>query len=129
MPPQGISESQMAEFLFPPTNLNLSQVNITQFSLEQYFDNELCHYLSPLNSAKPVDPHQWWKENIAKMPKLGKLANKFLSCPPSSVESERTFSIGGNTYTPKRSKLLPENSSKMIELAFNMRHFNDMEID
>ena len=119
----------MAEYLFPPTNLDLSQVNITQFSLEQYFDNELSNYLSPLNSAKPVDPHQWWKENIAKMPKLGKLANKFLSCPPSSVESERTFSIGGNTYTAKRSKLLPENSSKIIELAFNMRHFNDMEMD
>ena len=45
----------------------------------------------------------------------------------SSIESECTFPLGGCTYTPKRSKLLPETGSKLIELGFNMRHFIDLQ--
>ena len=47
-----------------------------------------------------------------------------MSAPPSSVESERLFSIGGMTYTPRRSNLLPETGEKLIKLCFNLKTYN-----
>ena len=82
MPPQGITESQMAEYLFPETDLNLSSsqdLNLSQFTNEQLIDNKLVYYLKPLNSDKPVDPHAWWRDNLIALPKLSRLAYKYLS--------------------------------------------------
>ena len=40
------------------------------------------------------------------------------------MESERLFSIGGQTYTSRRSNLLPETGEKLIKLCFNLKKFN-----
>ena len=55
---------------------------------------------------------------------LAKLAKRLLSAPPSSVESERLFSIGGNIYTPKRNRLTAEHGERLMFMNFNLRAFN-----
>lgn len=45
------------------------------------------------------EPLKWWKANITKFPALGKLAQQYLSCPPSN---EQLFSGAGNNYDEKR---------------------------
>src|ERR1700755_3399824 len=57
----------------------------TQEELDQ------CLTLPTLQRSK--DPLLWWKKNQETLPILGNLASKYLSAPPSSVESERLFSI------------------------------------
>ena len=70
------------------------------------------------------NPLSWWRVNHNLYPELGKVANKMLCSPPSSVESERLFSIGGNVYTPHRNRLTPETGEKLMLLNFNLRAFN-----
>ena len=119
------SISEQAEFLFPIKLLDDTVFDqLTEFTPHQRFEHELSLYLK--KDVVQADPHLWWKDNKIELPRLALLANKYLSCPPSSIESERTFSLGGCTYRPKRSKLLPETGGKLIELGFNMRHFSDI---
>ena len=71
-----------------------------------------------------VSPLSWWQNHKGELPRLAHLANKYLSAPPLSVESERLFSIGGMTYSTQHSKLLPETGEKLIKLCFNLKKFN-----
>ena len=120
------SISEQAESLFPIKHLDDSVfTQLTEFTPHQRFEHELTLYLKK-DVVVQADPHLWWNNNKIELPRLALLANKYLSCPPSSIESERTFSLGGCTYRPKRSKLLPETGGKLIELGFNMRHFSDI---
>ena len=66
------------------------------------------------------DPFDWWKSHALYLQSLSKLAVRYLSSPPSSVESERTFSIGGNIITRRRTKLRPDNTEQMIFLNANL---------
>lgn len=66
------------------------------------------------------DPLKWWKDNNTKFPELGKLAQQYLSCPPSSVSSEQLFSGAGNIYDEKRSRLHGEKAEKLSFLKKNL---------
>lgn len=66
-------------------------------------------------------PFTWWDANKLRFPKLSQLALKFLSSPPSSVESERLFSVGGQIYTPLRNKLAAETGKILMFLNFNLK--------
>ena len=69
-------------------------------------------------------PYRWWFLNEARFPNLARLAKKFLSCPPSSVESERIFSIGSMIYSPKRNRILPTSAERLMFINYNLRFFN-----
>lgn len=86
--------------------------------------NELEKYSSLQLASREADPLLWWKTNISMFPELAQIANKMLSSPPSSIESERIFSIGGNIFTPHRNRLTPEIGEKLIFLNFNLRVLN-----
>ena len=73
--------------------------------MQQYLKLELLQ-----NDDGPV---QWWRANAKKFPSFSRMAVKDLASPPSSNESEKQFSIGGNIYTNKRSRLLPENGEML----------------
>ena len=64
---------------------------------------------------------------MAIFPCLSEMAQKYLSCPPSSVESERLFSIGGNIITSKRNRLGADNSEKLMFLNYNLRLFPELK--
>ena len=87
-------------------------------------DTEFNLYLNESTLDFGVNPLMWWKTNKQQYPNLASLAPKFLSAPPSSVESERLFSIGGNIITSKRGRLTAEHGERLMFLNFNLRAFN-----
>ena len=93
----------------------------TQVSEKQLITIEVSRYLE-IPEDQNLNPYEWWRSNKAMFPKLAILANKFLCSPPSSVESERLFSIGGNIITAKRNRLKPENGEMLMSLAHNLKH-------
>ncbi len=64
---------------------------------------------------------QWWAANKGSFPKMSILAKKYLCAPPSSVQSERLFSIGGIIYSPKRNRLKSETGEMLMFLHYNLR--------
>ena len=91
---------------------------------EEHDKNRLTAELQRYNSIKAINlesnPLVWWSNNCSSYPLLSKMALRYLSCPPSSVESERLFSHGGNVITTNRARLGPEFSSRLIFSNFNM---------
>ena len=91
---------------------------------EATLKNEIEKFCAVGVMPRDIDALIWWRENRTGFPELEKLANKMLCSPPSSVESERLFSIGGNVYTSHRSRLTPETGERLMFLNFNLRMFN-----
>ena len=85
---------------------------------------EVKLYLSLDAAAQDSDPCLWWRSKIDQLPMLSRITRKMLSAPPSSVESERTFSVGANTYSKKRARLRPENGEMLIGLSQNLKYLN-----
>ena len=102
----------------------MQRQNSSLSRLTEKMSNELQKYcVQPLESRNS-DPLQWWRDNRVLYPELAPLAGKMLCSPPSSIESERLFSIGGNVYTPHRNRLTPETGEKLMLLNYNLRIFN-----
>ena len=84
----------------------------------------LQHQIQTYKDLKRIktdeDPFDWWKRNQVLFPLLSKVAARYLSSPPSSVESERTFSIGGNIVTNNRTRLTAKHTEQMIFLNSNL---------
>lgn len=85
---------------------------------------EIEMFSSAAVEPRTTDPLIWWRNNRCSYPELQQIATKMLCSPPSSVESERLFSIGGNVYTPHRNRLTPETGEQLMFLNFNMRVFD-----
>jgi len=49
----------------------------------------------------------FWSKMMQPQPALAHVAIKYLTCPPTSVSSERIFSTAGDIVSPHRSRLLP----------------------
>ena len=110
------------DMLYPATQAK-SVAGQDQLSLKELVDKDFkCYIDSP--ASKDTHAINWWSIMKDKMPKLAILANKYLCAPPSSVESERLFSIGGRVYTPLRNRLKPENGEMLMMLCHKIRHFN-----
>ena|SRR6218665_1037004 len=77
----------------------------------------LAEALKPLAlpPALPEDPILYWKTCSNVYPNLSAVAQRYLGTPPSSVNSERAFSVAGNICTDKQSLL---SASKMEMLLF-----------
>ena len=84
----------------------------------------LKHQMQTYKDLKRIksdeDPFDWWKRHKVLFPLISKVAARYLSSPPSSTESERTFSIGGNIVTNKRTRLLAKHTEQMIFLNSNL---------
>lgn len=77
-------------------------------------------YLKIPLRPRDEDPLIFWREHKNVFPELYKLVVRFLSAPPSSVYSERTFSEAGNIYEEKRNRLTPRNAQKLIFIHHNL---------
>jgi hAT family C-terminal dimerisation region len=60
----------------------------------------------------------WWNANANRFPGLAKVAQIYLAPPPTSVPSERLFSVAGGIITDHRAKLIPGNAEKLIFLKY-----------
>ena len=66
------------------------------------------------------DALQWWAVNHETFPNLALLVKKYLSALPSSVASERLFSIGGIIHMPKRNRIGPGTGEMLMLLHHNL---------
>ena len=74
---------------------------------EQETETELSLYLEQPMDEK-VEPLLWWQAHSNEFPVLSKMARDYLTIQATSVASESSFSIAGNTITKTRNRLLPE---------------------
>ena len=80
---------------------------------------EVDQYLAgPLVDLK-TNPFKWWESYHYRYPVLGRLVKKYLSAPPTSVNSERVFSGAGELYSDRRTRLLPELAEKLLVIKYN----------
>ena len=87
---------------------------------ERTAQNELEDYLGEI--VRVSDPLQWWKINEGRFPRLGKLAQIYLAVPATSVPSERTFSVAGQTVSKLRASLDSDSVDQIIFLNKNMKN-------
>ena len=104
------AKKSMWDFLEEKTESASSSRNTDQ--------NELEQYLGEAKLPRSADPLEYWKDN-KKFPKLKKFAQEFLAAPPSSVRSERVFSVSGLVNSDRRNRLLPEFSEQLVLIHDN----------
>ncbi|RNA41235.1 zinc finger BED domain-containing DAYSLEEPER-like [Brachionus plicatilis] len=70
-------------------------------------EDELSTYLKqpPIIYSNEYDILQWWKENNKDLSIMAQIAKDFLSLMPTSVPSEKCFSIGTLTGDKNRTRL------------------------
>ena len=86
---------------------------------------ELDKYLSePLLPFHTGNCYTWWEENKGRFPGLAKVAQRYLSAPPTSVPSERLFSGAGNVYYDKRNRLAPERAETLLFVKNNFKYIH-----
>ena len=85
-------------------------------SVSEDSENEIARYLSePLIEFHKGNQYlTWWANNQNRFPSLAKLAQKYLCAPPTSVPSERLFSLAGDVYDEKRNRLAPERAETLL---------------
>jgi hypothetical protein len=86
--------------------------------------DECKQYFSCQSPDAASNPLQWWKQHESIYPNLATLARQMLCTPASTASSERIWSIGHNTLTRHRNRMLPSRVSKLIMLKHNLRAFN-----
>ena len=120
-----IFESSVAQLFGEEDEDNIEEVAEEVMSPdEQQTRKMLAEEMKRYNKLKRIgkheDPLEWWHMNARAFPYLKTVAAIYLSSPPSSVESERTFSIGGNIVTKDRTRLTSDNTEKLIFLNSNL---------
>jgi hypothetical protein len=76
-------------------------------------------YLSSPVIDEDDDPLAWWKSNKESFPYLLPLARHYLGIAATETESERMFSVSGNTWTDKRANLSPEHLREIVYIHDN----------
>ena len=75
-----------------------------------------------LNKIVRLDnPLKWWQINEGRYPKLAKLAKVYLAVPATSVPSERTFSVAGQTVSKLRASLDSGTVDQIIFVNKNLK--------
>lgn len=80
---------------------------------------QVKEYLTEAYAAQHTCPLRYWASKEAVWPDLSAVAQHLLSCPPTSVPSERVFSHAGNIVTPHRSCTRPSKVNELVFLKVN----------
>ena len=86
-------------------------------------------YLAEPCESLSTDPLSYWARKESVWPDLSLEAQRLLSCPPTSVESERVFSHAGDIVGPHRTRLLPWRVEQLTFLKVNSRLFDFSGLD
>ncbi|XP_063963142.1 zinc finger BED domain-containing protein 4-like [Lytechinus pictus] len=89
------------------------------------FENELDLYLSQPRIQPTDDPLEYWSHHRGTFPHLAPVAAAMLASPPSSVTSERMFSVAGDVLTKKRCALKPKNLEMLTMIKVNKLYLAD----
>ncbi|KAM4808378.1 zinc finger BED domain-containing protein 4-like [Rhinophrynus dorsalis] len=81
---------------------------------------QLETYLGEIAVSRSEKPLKYWAVNKLRFPALAQMAQKYLSAPCSSVESERLFSSASNVLNESRNRLLAEHAEVLLFLKKNL---------
>ena len=81
---------------------------------------EVDRYAVTSTVEQSKDPLIFWKEEKWHYPNIARVACRYLSCPASSVYSERLLSEAGNVF---EERLLPRNGEHLLFLHHNIPRF------
>ena len=88
--------------------------------IDSTYNSVVDKYLAePLITFHRGNSFTWWEENKPRFLPLAKLAQRYLSAPPTSVPSERLFSGAGDIYDEKRNRLAPERAESLLFIKNN----------
>ncbi len=76
-------------------------------------------YLADGDISLTDDPVKYWSGKLQCWPNLTRFALQHLSCPPTSVQSERVFSTAGNVVSPQRANLDPSPVEQLVFIKVN----------
>ncbi|XP_036003030.1 zinc finger BED domain-containing protein 4-like [Fundulus heteroclitus] len=79
-------------------------------------------YLTEQTIVRSANPLTYWRDNAARFPSLVGIAQRYLSAPCTSVDSERFFSAVSNIMDEKRNRLSADRVEKLVFLNKNL-HF------
>ncbi|XP_012942934.1 zinc finger BED domain-containing protein 4-like [Aplysia californica] len=82
---------------------------------------ELRRHLEGDLLPRQQSPLLWWKQNCGLFPQLQEQAMKFLSCPATSVSSERLFSKAGELVSQRRANLKDTTINMVLFLNKNLK--------
>jgi hypothetical protein len=91
------------------------------------FERECQSYEMIPETNSKVDQLMWWRDHKEQLPRLSFLVRCIFPIPAASSKSERCFSTAGNTVTPKRSNLDPENVQDFVLMNLNLQLLKDMK--
>ncbi len=80
--------------------------------VEQYLAEPTVHY-------HKSNAFTWWANNSSRFSVLAEIALRYLTPPPTSVPSERLFSVAGDIYDEKRNRLAPERAEMLLFIKNN----------
>ncbi|XP_078487107.1 zinc finger BED domain-containing protein 4-like [Ciona intestinalis] len=84
----------------------------------------VMRYIGSQRIKSSKSPLDFWMDHRVDCPALFSLAVSLLSCPPTSVSSERLFSSSGVIVSPLRNRLKPKNVEVLKFLHYNLRKLN-----
>ncbi|XP_068454296.1 zinc finger BED domain-containing protein 4-like [Clinocottus analis] len=90
---------------------------VTSLGLETYLAESNPQSLA----SDPVS--SYWSAKMAQHPALGRVAVKYLACPPTSVSSERLLSTGEDIVAPDY-RLLPVDVPQLVFTKYNLGKFH-----
>ena len=103
---------------------NLASASLSsEFTCQRELDSYLAEKNQPRTSP-PTDPVIYWKSREKTFQLLAAVAKRFCSVPPSSVDSERSFSTAGAICSDKRSNMSAEKTEMLLFLAKNLEVIN-----
>ena len=97
-------------------------------NIRQEVTKELGVYLQQPIIKMDVDPFMYWTSRRDTFPLLSPVAAVYLACPPSSVTSERMFSVAGDILSKKRCSLTPENLQMLAMIKVNKKYVRKVEV-
>uniref|UniRef100_A0A8D0CFW7 HAT C-terminal dimerisation domain-containing protein n=1 Tax=Salvator merianae TaxID=96440 RepID=A0A8D0CFW7_SALMN len=80
----------------------------------------VLQYLQEPVAGWEMEPIQFWATHHQVWPDLATVAERFLSCPPSSVQRERVFSMAADGVTPYSLRLETELVEQLVFLKANL---------
>ena len=91
----------------------------TTQSLILQIDHDIAMYRKEIPIPLKDSATDWWRKKSSQNPLLGKLAQRYLAIPGTSVLSEWVFSTAGNVVTALRTNLKPSNVDMLVFLNKN----------